>query len=76
MYDCGTSNSAATSFASVASRIGDGDQPRFGNAARQIARIHAAETAKTNQSNIQTCHVRHLRSFRSVSFTRLLSLRA
>ena len=40
----------------VADRIGDGDEPRFRNPSRQVARVHPAEAAEANHSYVQSFH--------------------
>ena len=37
-------------------RVGNGDEPGFGNAAREIARVHAAEAAEANDAYVQSFH--------------------
>ena len=40
----------------VAEGVGDGDELRLGNPSGQVARVDAAETAETDESNIQALH--------------------
>ena len=54
-------------------RIRDGDEPRLGNARRQIPRVHAAETAEPNQSHSKACAHFTLSLVTSSSFTLISS---
>ena len=56
-----------------ADRIRDGDEPRLRDPARQVARVHAPETAEANQSHPEACAHFTLSLVTSSSFTLISS---